>query len=599
MRLRFAAVAVVIFLLASGAVPFVRGDVVQDTTPGTATINVGYGYAQQSWSIIAMRVRNTGAQPVTITSVTATDPIPGYVYTSEPSPPSQPVAAGGTWEFTIRVDAVSNQGNTDTTTPSTVTVTHSEGTMTMSLPVDVRDWRQGQIDLAAAQTVTHPMPCPAGFDSSRADFSVRVTNTGDYSVSVYNLHVSGIPYFVQSLSSTPFTVGANAVVDRQFRITVPSDADERTFSGTVSASSSANSDSGTFSFAVTHPVDVVMPTQIGRHDFGQVELMRPPEHPWSHLIEERCGYKDGIVTVDTPLPPGYVLVDANPLRVFQGGSALLRIIPRFNSSHANLLLTPQDFQVKFRTNGATNPTYDFRATPSFISVQEMKSRLSELSQQSTSPAGKEVARRTLELVVNRTEVRRPTTPAEVEDAGRIVGLAEPVILAIEQFEDMATLNAEGRQEQAVQSLSVLAAGLESLRSVCNGVVFATDRTECLAIISLLETTMAEFAEAARTHFEGLAGGGLTELGELRAAESLALVLEALGDEEGAAAFDARAQQRFANFTSRIAAADLHLENVETRETLLTPGGFLATDFGYVAWHPFGILFMASYEGYAT
>lgn len=110
--------------------------------------------------------------------------------------------------------------------------------------------------------------------------------------------------------------------------------------------------------------------------------------------------------------------------------------------------------------------------------------------------------------------------------------------------------------------------------------------------------MAGFAEAARSHFEGLTGGGLTELGELRAAESLALVLEALGDEEGAATFDARAQQRFVNFTARLDAADTHLENVERREDLLTPGGFVTTNVGYMAWHPLGILFLRSFESYA-
>ncbi len=602
-RRTFFAVVAVVTLTLTSAIPTALGDLVQVGSPGTVVLNVGAGQPTQASGTATLQVQNSGSVQVTVTNVDASDPLPGYVFATYNGFGYPTINPGGSAPIPIQVTATSNQGTSDTSTPSTVTVTYNEPsgpsqTITMSVPVSVTDWRQATLDIAASQTVTHTMPCPAGFDSSRADFSIRVSNGGDYPLNVYSLYVSGIPYFVQALSSTSFQVAANSGVDRQFRITVPSDADERTFSGTVSASSNSNSDSGTFSFVVSYPVDVVMPTQTTRHDFGQVELMRPPEHPWSHLIEERCGYKAGTVTVDTPLPPGYVLVDPNPLRITEGGSSLLRIIPRFNSSHANLLLKPQDFQVKFRTNGATNPTYDFRATPSFISVQEMKSRLAELAQQSPNPAGKEVARRTLDLVVNRTVVRPPTTAVDLEDAGRIVGLAEPVILSVEQFADMETLNADGRQEQAVQSLSLLAAGLESLRSVCNGVVFANDRTECLAIIGLLETTMAAFAEEARRHFEGLTGGGLSELGELRAAESLALVLGALGDDEGAAIFDARAQQRFANFTTRLEAADAHLANVEAREELLTPGGFVATELGYVAWHPFGILFMQSYEEYA-
>lgn len=602
----FFAIVAVVALTVTTVVPTALGDLVQVGSPGTVVLNVGAGQQTQASSTATLQVQNSGSVQVTVTNIDASDPLPGYVFANYNGFGYPTISPGGSASIPIQVTATSNQGTSDTSTPSTVTVTYNEPsgpsqTITMSVPVSVTDWRQATLDISPAQTVNHAMPCPAGFDSSRADFSIRVSNTGDYPLNVYSLYVSGIPYFVQALSSTSFQVAANSGVDRQFRISVPSDADERTFSGTVSSSSSSNSDSGTFSFVVTHPVDVVMPTQAIRHDFGQVELMRPPERPWSHLVEERCGYKVGTVTVDTPLPPGYVLVDPNPLRITEGGSSLLRIIPRFNSSHANLLLQPQDFQVKFRTNGATNPnpTYDFRATPSFISVQEMKSRLAELAQESPNAAGKEVARRTLDLVVNRTVVRPPTTAVDLEDAGRIVGLAEPVILSIEQFADMEKLNAEGRQEQAVQSLSVLAAGLESLRSVCNGVVFASDRTECLAIVGLLETTMAGFAEAARRHFEGLTGGGLSELGELRAAESLALILGALGDEEGAAIFDGRAQQRFANFTTRLEAADAHLENVETREERLTPGGFVATDVGYVAWHPFGILFMESYEGYAN
>lgn len=608
-RLRSPVLGIVLLMLmvSSWTVPVARGEVVQELViPSTTTLNVGYGYSTQAAATFSLRLRNTGAQQVNISSIQSTDPMAGYVESTPPSGPFPSLAPAGQaadrWTFTVRVDAFSNQGATDTSTPVIVTITHSEGTLTVSLPLQVRDWRQAAVDIAASQTVTHPMPCPATFDSSRVDFTVRVTNTGDYTLNVVSLslYVSEIRD-VQSLSSTPFTVSPNSGVDRQFRISVPNDAQERTYSGTVSARSSSTSDQGTFSLIVQHPVEVVMPTQTLRHDFGEVELMRPPENPWSHLVEERCGYKDGVVTLETPLPPGFVLVDPSPLRIPEGGSSLLRIIPRFNSSHANLLLTPQDFQVKFRTNGATNPAvaYDFRATPSFINVQEIRSRLQELAQNSPSAEGKEVARRTLELVENRTVDRRPTTPEELEDAGRIVGLAEPVILGVEQFETVEALNQQGRQEQAVQSLSVLAAGLESLRSVCDGVIFVPDRTECLEIITLLETTLARFAEESRRHFEGLTGGGLTELGELRAAESLALLLEALGDEEGAATFEARAQQHFLNFTARLDAADQHVENIERRETFLTPAGFLATDLGYVAWHPFGLLFIDSFAAYAN
>jgi hypothetical protein len=89
------------------------------------------------------------------------------------------------------------------------------------------------------------------------------------------------------------------------------------------------------------------------------------------------------------------------------------------------------------------------------------------------------------------------------------------------------------------------------------------------------------------------------LGELRAAESLALVLEALGDAEGAQALRSSAHQHFENFTAHLAEADRHVENVDARADLLTPGGFLATDAGLIAWHPLGLVFIQSFQSYAS